>query len=77
MDGFVEIYFQHMKNRPVFDQEDKRLELLSKLNTILGLAIPQKRVSARSNFPLAVVYPEAELQKFMDIFDWYWRQQGL
>lgn len=77
VDGFVEIYFQHMKNRPVFDQEEKRLELLNKLNTIPGVAIPQERVSARPNFPLAVLNPETELQKFMDIFDWYWKQQGL
>ncbi|MBK7691370.1 MAG: hypothetical protein IPJ31_09705 [Bacteroidetes bacterium] len=77
VDGFVEIYFQHMKNRPVFDQEDKRLELLNKLNTIPGVAIPQERVSARPNFPLAVLNTETELQKFMDIFDWYWKEQGL
>jgi hypothetical protein len=75
VDGFVEIYFQHMKGRPVFDKEEKRLELLHKLNTIPGIAIPPEKVSSRPNFPLSILNDDAALQKFMEVFDWYWAEQ--
>ncbi len=77
VDGSVEIYFQHMKGRPVFDNEEKRIELLIKLNTIKGVSIPVEKVSARPNFPLALLNDLTALQQFMDIFDWYWLEQGV
>lgn len=76
-DGAVEIYFQHMKNRPIFGSEEKRLELLAKLNTIKGVSIPQDRISARPSFSIALLTDKNEMKKFTDIFDWYWKEQGL
>ena len=76
-DGAVEIYFQHMKNRPVFESEEKRKELLDKLNSIKGVSIPSDRISARPSFSIALLTDKTELNKFMDIFNWYWSEQGL
>jgi hypothetical protein len=72
--GSVEIYFQHMKSRPPFDNESKRKELLNRLNAIEGVNIPVERISARPNFPLAVLLVTTELNKFIEAFNWYFNE---
>lgn len=72
--GSIEIYFQHMKTRPPFDNESKRKELLDRLNTIDGVNIPVERISSRPNFPFAELLEATELNKFIDAFNWYFKE---
>lgn len=75
-DGSVEIQFQHMKTRPPFDNEEKRLQLLDKLNKIKGVRIPKEKVSSRPSFPISLLTDKVEMKKFIDAFDWYWNEQS-
>jgi len=72
--GTVEIYFQHLKNRPVFSSENKRLELLRKLNSIPGVSIPENTLSKRPNFSLGLLQDEKSLELFFAAFDWLIQQ---
>ncbi len=72
--GSVEIYFQWYKKRPPFESDEKRLELLSKLNTIKGVNISIDKISARPNIPLSLLVDKLELQKFTAIFEWYFSE---
>lgn len=74
-DGSVEIQFQHMKTRPPFNNEGKRLALLDKLNEINGVQIPKEKVSARPSFPISLLTDKNEMKKFIDAFNWYWNEQ--
>lgn len=69
--GTVEIYFQWHKHKPPFDSEQKRLELLNKLNLIKGVDISPDRISARPNIPLNLLIDKKEFQKFIDIYKWF------
>jgi hypothetical protein len=69
--GTVEIYFQWHKHKPPFDSEQKRLELLNKLNQINGVNISQDKISARPNIPLSLLTDKIEFQKFIDIYKWF------
>lgn len=69
--GSIEIYFQWYKNRQPFDSEQKRIELLNKLNQIKGVNIPTEKISSRPNIPLSLLIDKNELQKFIDIFKWF------
>jgi hypothetical protein len=69
--GTVETYFYWYKTRPVFDLEEKRLELLNKLNQIEGLNIPPEAVDRRPTFKLSLLEPEKKLQQFLSAYDWY------
>ena len=71
--GQIEIYFQHMKSRPPFDDETKRKELLDKLNAINNVNISQDRISARPSFLLSALLDTTELNKFMEAFNWYFK----
>lgn len=69
--GNVEIYFQWYKGKEPFSSEEKRLELLKKLNEIEGVNIPESKISARPSFPLAALLKESEYIKFVEAFEWY------
>ena len=72
--GTVEVYFQHLKNRPVFSSENKRLELLRKLNSIPGVSIPENTLSKRPNISLGLLQDEKSLELFFAAFDWLIQQ---
>ncbi len=69
--GTVEIYFQWHKNKQPFDSEQKRLELLNRLNQIKGVSISADKISARPNIPLSLLSDKNEYQKFIDIYKWF------
>ena len=72
--GVVEIQFQHMLTRPPFDAEEKRVELLNRLNEALSLAIPRDRIDRRPGFPLSTLTDDVALGKFLDALDWFVQQ---
>lgn len=69
--GTVEIYFQWHKQKPPFDSEQKRLELLTRLNQIQGVSISPDKISARPNIPLTLLADSKEFQKFIDTYTWF------
>ena len=68
--GRVELQFQYMQDRPPFDDESKRLELLRRLNAIPGISIPENSISRRPPFDLAALRDEEAMKHFLDALDW-------
>jgi hypothetical protein len=62
-----------MKRRP-FDDETKRLELLSRLNEIEGVGIPKDKLTKRPSIPLSALRSSAALELYLQAFDWYVRE---
>lgn len=69
--GHVEIGFQFMLARPVFNLPSKRVELLEKLNAIDGIKLPTDSLQRRPKFALAVLGREATLHQFLTVWDWF------
>ena len=72
--GNIEIQFQHMKNRPVYDSKDMRLELLNKLNDIQDIQITVDRIDYRPSIELNSLINEESLGKFISIWEDYYRK---
>ncbi|MCL5959626.1 MAG: hypothetical protein M1358_09980 [Chloroflexi bacterium] len=68
--GRIEIQFEMMRARPVFDDESKRLELLRRLNEIRGVAIPAGAIGTRPSIPMSTLADESVLDQFLAAFDW-------
>lgn len=66
--GGVELQFQWMK--PPFEVEQKRMELLHRLNAIEGISIPPDRIRKRPSFALSLLQDATKVQQFVDTFDW-------
>ncbi len=73
-DGSVEIYFQYYKGKPPFDQEEKRIELLEKMNTIKGVRISKDKIDKRPNFSIEKLSNQEEFRKFLSIYNWFFEQ---
>lgn len=69
--GKLEFQFERMRLRPVFDDLERRLQLLRKLNTEVGLSIPEGKVDVRPNVPLATFADQRKLEALLRVFDWY------
>ena len=70
-DGRVEIQFVSMRERPPFNDDAKRRELLERLNRIGRVTIPDHRLDTWPSFPLAALTDTADMQHFLNTFDWY------
>ena len=69
--GKLEIYFQFYLKKPVFDNEDKRLTLLEKLNSIEDINSPKDAIERRPSIELSNLYEKEKREKFCSVFDWY------
>lgn len=69
--GKVELYFQWYRSYPPFDSEEKRRELLSKLNAFLPKEIPGDAIDRRPGIPLSDLEHESVLEKFLRTFEWF------
>jgi hypothetical protein len=68
--GRLEVHFQYLADRPPFDSELKRRELLDRLNAIPGVSIPADVITRRPSIPLSVLADPAALEPFLRTFDW-------
>ena len=69
--GIVEIYFQYYRNHLVFNDEQKRIELMSRLNRISGVSIQPEQITKRPNINLKLLAFKEALNQFFNTFDWY------
>lgn len=68
--GRVEVYFQWLKYRPVFDRVSERKELLNKLNAIEGVSISEDGIDRRPSIKLVDLAVGDRLEQFLAVFDW-------
>ncbi|HEU5423126.1 MAG TPA: hypothetical protein VFU72_06270 [Nitrolancea sp.] len=67
--GSVEIEFGTMKTKPPLS-DDKRREIVRRLNEIPGARIPENRLSGYPTIPLSRIIDEAALRQFLSVFGW-------
>lgn len=69
--GTIEVQFQHMQNRPPFDNLELRRELLDRLNGIHGISLPDDSLGRRPSFPIKVLTRDDHLDQFIAVLDWF------
>jgi len=68
--GTVEIYFQWYAYKEPFSSEQKRIELLNRLNSIPDVSIPTDAIERRPSISLSVLDNDTALEQFFETFDW-------
>lgn len=69
--GNTEIQFQHMLSKQPFDDKEKRLELLKRLNHLPGISLPIDAITRRPGIRLSKFVNEDFLRQLLSILDWY------
>lgn len=68
--GVLEVYFYWYSYKQPFDAEEKRLELLEKLNQIPGVNLPKEAINRRPSIKLSTLGQGKNIEQFLSIFDW-------
>lgn len=68
--GSVEIVFRDYGNVPPFDSDDRRQELLDRLNRIAGIHIPFERLNSWTQIDAAPLESAAATDEFLRVMDW-------
>jgi hypothetical protein len=68
--GVVEVYFYWLATKPPFDSEEKRRELLERLNQIPGVSLPPDSINRRPSFKLSALAVDGALEQFLAVYDW-------
>ena len=68
--GVAEIYFYWHALKAPFDSEQKRLELLERLNAIPSVKLPPEAIKKRPSIPLEVLDKDS-LKLFFGAFEWF------
>lgn len=68
--GTVEVQF-YWFSKPPFDSEDKRKDLLSRLNAIAGVHLPTDSITRRPGIPFSALMKTESLQRFLETLQWY------
>ena len=69
-----EVVFQHLANRPPFDDIQLREEFRKRLNQISGVDLPTSKIELRPSFPLAALADTATLELFMEALGWFYER---
>jgi hypothetical protein len=69
-DGRVTIQFGTMKSISPFAGQEKRLELLHRLNQLGDIAIDATRIDLYPSIPISALTSNATISAFLDAFDW-------
>jgi hypothetical protein len=73
-DGSVEVPFQRMARRTIFDDVAKREQLRARLNQIPGVVIGEDAIDRRPQFRLAALVPESANDALKATLGWYFDQ---
>jgi hypothetical protein len=68
-----------MKDKPIVGEEEFRSELLSRLNQLEGVALPESAITKRPSIPLKVLAKADNTERFLQIMDWLvgeWRRRA-
>ena len=68
--GYIEIYFYWLANKPPFDSLPQREALLDKLNAIDGVNVDKAKLGGRPSVNLSVFSHAANLSQLLDVMSW-------
>ncbi|MBF0295136.1 MAG: hypothetical protein HQL96_08085 [Magnetococcales bacterium] len=63
----IDVSFGNIKGHSPFSDQGKRIELLEKLNSIIGIEIQQDKIGSFPKFPLSVLQDDNALQRFFEV----------
>lgn len=69
--GYVELYFHTYQSRPPFDKEEKRLELLNRINSLLDDEIPPEAITKYPKVPFSMLKGPGKIEEFLGVYEWF------
>jgi len=74
--GGIDLHFKDWVDLPPFDSREKRMEMLSMLNRIKGVKIPEARIIERPPMPVRALRDKDGLDRFVGTYRWFLEMAG-
>jgi hypothetical protein len=74
--GKCEVVFQHVANRPPFDDLELREEFRQRLNQVPGVDLPAAKIELRPGFDLSVLAEATGRESLITELLWFLKQAG-
>jgi len=68
--GTLQIQLKYIFNKPPFNNPEKRIEFINRLNRIDGVDIRENQIGILPSFPLIILTDSMNLSKFFESLDW-------
>ena len=68
--GYIELFFKYLANKGPFADEALRRDLMTRLNDIPGIEVPEAAVAKRPNVSFDRLPADDLLERFLAVFDW-------
>jgi hypothetical protein len=68
--GRIKINFSYYKSKEPFRSEEKRLELMTRLNEIQGISLTEADIERRPSIPLSVFTGEKAIAQLLEALEW-------
>jgi len=68
--GGIEIYFYWYQYKEPFASEDRRRELMRRLNAIEGVSLPEDAIARRPSIDLDTLAQDDRLNQLLKVFEW-------
>ncbi|MDQ3928701.1 MAG: hypothetical protein M3328_06085, partial [Chloroflexota bacterium] len=65
-----DVLFDQLRETEVFSDDEKRLEILRRLNQIPGMGMPEFTINKRPTFSLNALISDEAFERFTDTFRW-------
>ena len=69
--GRIELLFQYLSYKPLFENEARRIELLERFNQVLGISLTEDKISKRPSIAMAVLRNEKAFEAFLGVLRWF------
>jgi hypothetical protein len=72
--GRIDVLFDQLRETGTFSDDDKRLEILHRLNQIPGMGMPEFTINKRPTFSLNALVSDEAFDRFTSTFRWVAQQ---
>ena len=72
--GRIDVLFDQLRETDAFSDDEKRLEILRRLNQISGMGMPEFTINKRPTFSLNALVGDEAFNRFTDTFRWVAQQ---
>jgi len=69
--GYMSIPFQPLQKRPPFDDSNRRMEFLHRLNQIEGIDLPDDAINRYPSVYLSTLTNKNVFKKFIEVLEWF------
>lgn len=68
--GALELQTKYMRSVPGFEEDERRMEFIRRINEIPGVTVPTDAIARRPSFQMSVLSSDESVSRFLAVMEW-------